>query len=193
MGGRSYNRIIGPVDTIMGIPIPAGGTTIETALPKDASGVNLYLQEWEASAYEFSTVCHGDCTYSYIPDGYPSFFLAADAGLLNTKVLTDALKDRVFVEDVAKLIISIIQPPISSQSAEEMVYGWLKLAAKTIGGILVKELFEKILVWIIGQITLQEAAACIPVAGWIMRIANVAIDAAMILETTIEVCASLPS
>lgn len=190
MGGRSYNRIIGPVDTIMGIPIPAGGTTIETALPKDASGLNLYFAGLGTSAYDPELCATGIALTAIFQLGIPSFFLAADAGLLNTKVLTDALKDRVFVEDVAKLIISIIQPPISSQSAEEMVYGWLKLAAKTIGGILVKELFEKILVWIIGQITLQEAAACIPVAGWIMRIANVAIDAAMILETTIEVCAS---
>lgn len=118
------------------------------------------------SAYDPELCATGIALTAIFQLGIPSFFLAADAGLLNTKVLTDALKDRVFVEDVAKLIISIIQPPISSQSAEEMVYGWLKLAAKTIGGILVKELFEKILVCIIGQITLQEAAACIPVAGW---------------------------
>ena len=56
MGGRSYNRIIGPVDTIMGIPIPAGGTTIETALPKDASGLaaswsrNCLRKSWYGSS-----------------------------------------------------------------------------------------------------------------------------------------------
>lgn len=190
MGGRAYNRIVGPVSTIMGIPIPAGGTTIEAELPKTASGIKLYFGGLGTSAYDSDLCATGIALTAIFQMGIPSFFLAADAGLLNTRVLTDALKDRIFVEKAAKLLISIIQPPISSQNTEEIIYGWLKLAAKTIGGILVESVFEEILIWIIGQITAQEAAACIPVAGWVLRMANVAIDAAMLLETTIEVCAS---
>ena len=77
--------------------------------------LNLYFAGLGTSAYDPELCATGIALTAIFQLGIPSFFLAADAGLLNTKVLTDALKDRVFVEDVAKLIISIIQPPISSQ------------------------------------------------------------------------------
>ena len=193
--GKTYNNkkfctVVGPVDTIMGIPLPIATTTIETELPADAAGVRMYFGGLGTSGYDAELCVQGIVLTSIFQLGIPTFFLAANSGLASTKVLTDAMEDASFIKDVVELILSMVQAPIYEEDTSGVICAWLDIAARAIGGFLVTELLKEILAWIIGQITAQQATACIPMAGWILRIANVVMDVVQLTQTIAEVCTS---
>lgn len=189
-GDKKFCTVVGPVDTLMGIPLPFAATTIETELPAEAAGVRMYFGGLGISGYDAELCVQGIVLTSIFQLGIPTFFLAANTGLASTKVLTDSMEDAEFMMEVIDLILSLVQAPVYGEDTAGVICDWLQIAAETIGGILVTKLLENILTWIIMQITAQQAITCLPMAGWILRIANVVMDVAQLTQTVAEVCTS---
>lgn len=186
-----YIGHMSPQNNFMAIPCPPPGKlTVSITFPPLAASAAIYGSGLGTGADEWpKTPLVGGLMTGLINLSIPTFLLAAGAaaqafGPAYTIVDT-LLKSSPFITSV---VIPTVQLFTTFGSNGQMTMNWSAFTS------LFKALFNKaatqLLIWCETQMAADEVADEIPFAGWIMVAINIALGAAQLAETIVEVCMS---
>src|SRR4051794_7074265 len=186
-----YLGYLGPMNNIMAVPLPPPGSlTVGITFPPHAVSAAIYGSGLGTGSDEWpKTPLIGGLLTGIVNLSIPTFLLAAGAaaqafGPAYT-ITQQLLKEGPFITSVLVPVIQFLTP---SGSHWEMKMNWGAFTS------LFKALFSKaatqLLLWVEGQLAVDEVADEIPFAGWIMVTVNISLGIAQLAETIVEVATS---
>jgi hypothetical protein len=195
---KKYLALSAARDTILGIPLDASPTEISFPWPSNnPSGVRILCGGLGVlnTALNGRTVGNWDtqvCTVGAILTGVlnmalPTFFLVAGAAMTWSEDMDEDIKESLEVFLTA--LRGFIEGPVASSLAGGEIKILLAALANCAIDLLLKELtkvWEELLV----EIGTEEALDAVPFAGWVAEAINIAADAALLVQTTVEVLSS---
>lgn len=184
--------VVTSVNTIIAIPIPTPPDTLTFPWPEKATrAVIVMAGPGHSTGRAIEPQLAGVAVLLTFLFQYsvPALLLAAGAALENGSwykgLITTGLRKALIGSLKGAFESEGSAGPSLTNAASAMT-----AAASGIAGFIVSSAAEKIAVWLALKITEAETIDDVPIVGWVARIASIAITAASILETTVEVALS---
>ena len=92
---KKYVGLLGPINTVFGIPLPADPETLNIPFPEDAASMRLYWGGLGTGKYDATVCACGITTTAVFEMAIPVMLLAFGASQVNTVVINDLLKPYV--------------------------------------------------------------------------------------------------
>ncbi|WP_260957927.1 hypothetical protein [Pseudomonas citri] len=186
-----YLDRVGPIDEIAGIPIDVTDVTLTFPVPPTASAVNIHLAGLGifGPGHTDRHICllgiFMTATFEY---AIPMIVLVAGAAVMKTELVTNLLKDyKVYMGILG--VLATIDAAILDYALTGGVKEVLLKLANIIGPLIWKTGLKAMLLEYIAQGALEEAIPFVDVA---LEAVNLAITAAQLGQTTLEVFEAAP-
>lgn len=188
--GKYFLGTVPAVNAVLGIPTPTDPTKLVFSWPEQASEAELLwggigLSDWDTDIDVPGAVATGIFQY-----GVPVLFLAAGAIITSSGWYKALVADKELMLALKAAAAFVFADYVGYQWAEDGMKKALSTLAGKLAGILVDAAVEKLATWVFTRIAVAEVEDAIPFVGWVLRAVNMAITAAEITETTVEVLKS---
>ena len=184
---KKYAAYVSAVNSIMGIPVSSGPTTLEFNWPADAQAARLLFGGIGTSNSQAKIIWPGVISTSIFNFALPTFMMIGGAAVTSTKWYQE------FAKDTAKLLGLGAAAGFAQFGITAGVSG-IKAALISLADTAVGLIFGKGAEWLAERIILRVSAAevidNVPFAGWAIRAASMALDAALLATTLGEVLSS---
>lgn len=187
---KKYVTNVSPVNVILGIPMPTDPTQVDFQWPEGAASCDLLFgglgtRNWDGVVDPPGIILTGVFQY-----GVPLLFLAGGAAITSSAWYKAFIANRDLFWAVVGVGFGAVGGGVSTAAALLNTKQVLFAFGDAIAGILVKKGLEKLATYILARLTAAQMASAVPVVGWGFRIANMAITAINLAETTVEVLIS---
>lgn len=185
-----YLKNVTAVNVILGIPMPTDPTVLDFPWPANAASCRLLFgglgtRDWNGTVDPPGILVTGVMQY-----GIPTLFMLGGAAIKSTAWFKNFVSDIQNVVATLGVAFPIVGGGVATAAAlgntKSVLFGF----AKAISGILVNAGLAKLSAYVITQLTLAQFVNAIPVVGFGFRMAQMAITAANLAATTIEVAIS---
>lgn len=187
---KKFIASVTAVNVILGIPMPTDPTALDFPWPAEAASCKLFFgglgtRHWDGVVDPMGILLTGIFQY-----GIPTLFMLAGAAITSTAWF------KAFVADIENIVAAvavafpIVGGGVATAAAMMNTKRVLFAFANAIAGILVGPGLRKLSAYIVAKIALSQFAAAAPFVGFAFRIANMAISAVSLAETTVEVLIS---
>ena len=185
-------------DTILGIPLEASPAEISFPWPTNNPSavrilcgglgiLNANVDGRSVGGWD-TRVCLGGAILTGILNfALPTIFLVAGAAFTFGEDMDEDVKEGI--EGFLTVSRLIIEGPIAAELAGGEIKILFVAFANTAIDLLLKAV-PKVAAKLAAEITVEEIADAVPVAGWIAEVISLAADAALLIETTVEVLSS---
>ncbi len=187
---KKYIDMIPNVNTIMGIPMPTDPTNLAFVWPEDAQSAKLLFGGIGTYNYDKNIVWPGFIETGVFQFGIPVFFMAAGAAVTDTQWYKEFIKDTNNIAAAAGLAFSGGSAAFGAYAAVDGLKNALFTFGDILAGMLVSKGFEKLGEYILERLAASEFAEAVPFAGWVIRIASMALDGVEMLVSSGEVLSS---
>jgi hypothetical protein len=184
---KKYVALCSSVNSIMGIPTPTDPTVVTFNWPGNAQSAKLLFGGVGTSNWDDHIVWPGFISTGVFNFGLPILMMAAGAAITSTSWYKE------FAEDAGNLLAVGSSAGFLAFGPMAGIKGLPYTLAKfgdIIGGLLVAKGMEKLAEKIILRVTAAETVEEVPFAGWAIRAASMALDAALIAVSLGEVLSS---
>jgi len=185
-----YITSVSAVSTILGIPMPTDPTALDFPWPANAASCRLKFgglgtRNWDGVVDPPGIILTGIFQY-----GVPMLFMLAGAAITNSGWFKRFVSDIDNIVAALGVAFPIVGGGVATAAAIFNTKKVLFAFGSAIAGILVGKGLELLSAYIIAQLTAAQIVNAVPVVGFAFRIANMAISAVNLAETTIEVAIS---
>jgi hypothetical protein len=188
--GKYFCGTVSAVNEVLGIPTPTDPTKLSFSWPEQASAADLLWGGIGLSDWDSDTDIVGAVATAIFQYGVPVLFLAAGAAITSSGWYKAMLADKELMLALMELGAFVFLGYGGYEWAANGLKTALAKLADKVAGFLVDKAVEKLAAWALMKITVAEVEDAIPFAGWVARLANMAITGAEIAETVVEVCTS---
>lgn len=187
---KKYLSSVTAVSTILGIPVPTDPTVLDFPWPAEATSCRLYFgglgtRNWDGVVDPGGILLTGIFQY-----GIPSLFLLAGAAITSSAWFKDFVSKTDNVVAALAVAFPIVGGGVATAAALTNTKRVLAAFASAIAGIIVGKGLEKLAAYVLAKMTASQLAAAVPYVGFAFKMANMAISAANLAETTVEVLIS---
>ncbi len=187
---KKFVDIIPNVDTIIGIPLPTAPTNLQFVFPVEAQSAKLLFGSMGSYNFDAHIIWPGFLETGIFQFGIPIFFMAAGAAI------TDSEWYKEFIQDTVELIATQAAKPLGGTEAfgnmgdPDNVADAMNTYGLGIASVLVSKGLESLSEEILARVAASEIADAVPVVGWILRLASMALDAVGLIESGVEIVSS---
>lgn len=187
---KKFISSVTAVNVILGIPVWTDPTLLDFPWPAEAASCKLYFgglgtRNWDSVVDPMGILLTGVFQY-----GVPTLFLLGGAAITNSSWFTNFVKDIENVIAAVAVAFPIVGGGVATAAALTNTKSVLASFANAIAGILVGQGLKKLATYILAKLAASALASAVPYVGIAFRIANMALSARNLLETTVEVAIS---
>ncbi|MEV6670062.1 hypothetical protein [Streptomyces sp. NPDC051162] len=180
---------VSAVNTVLGIPMPTDPHRLEVPLA-DAASVEFLFGSFGTSDWVGDVSTNGAVLTALWQYAVPVFCLAAGAAITHTSLYHDLVSDPDLYMPAIALFIAIAGGSIATGSALYNFKYVTSLAAKIIGGLLLRKGMEKLGKWLVKQVAVGTVSQALGPLGWTLRLCAVALNASAMAVTTCQILSS---
>ncbi|WP_224652683.1 hypothetical protein [Pectobacterium versatile] len=172
------------VNTIMGIPMPTDPTKFTLPWPGEAQAARFLFGGLGISRWEEPIVWPGVIMTSVFQYAIPSLMMLGGAVVSSSQWFKNFISDPEVVDILVGIVFPMIVGGTIASAALFNTKKVLFIVADLIVGILAKKGMEQLATYVTLNLASAAAAQAVPVVGWGIRLAALAIGAAQIAVTT---------
>jgi hypothetical protein len=187
---KKYIKSVTAVNVILGIPMPTDPTLLDFPWPPEATSCELLFggigtRNWDGTVDPPGILLTGIFQY-----GIPMLFMLAGAAITSTSWFNSFVANTENVIAAIAVAFPIVGGGVATAAALTNTKKVLFAFANAIAGILIGQGLQKLAAYIIAKLTAAQIANAIPIVGFAFRVAQMAITAANLAVTTVEVLIS---
>ncbi len=174
---KKYLGILGPVNLVFGIPVSNESATFRFPVHKKAQTVRLLMGGLGTGEFDDSVCIPGLTLTVALELALPMFMLTAGAAIMNSKWVTDLMKDKAVLYSVIALGLTLTGGDIHRQGdAEKPLLRLANVAGPMLLKTGIKTVIEK-------QVAAAAATKLIPIVGQAFQVLSAAVTLAQLGQT----------